>query len=291
MAKLTGKKKAEFLRRMARGRKKAAKKNPRKKAATKKRATKKKKSAKLTGRAKAEFLKRMAKGRKKAARKNPKRKAPRKSAKHQVRSHVNSGKKKARKKNARPTHRKVSNSALKRGAHKARRANKARSGRKNPDSMRQALRKYEEFHQRPAGHVLSVDERERYREIFADMGKLKELRVYLDRANPDFPITHFSDALAVCTPEGTNIYFIGGDQRLNLEAFGISSDKDFVEIGPCTFIMYDTVKGIHNFERTNYYHHFGEEDGVYPVLGYDRLNHSLFLIGGNYQVRPEGIVN
>ena len=166
MAKLTGKKKAEFLKRMAAGRRKArhtsnswktwptfeylpsggkviplrktkkakkskAAKTPKRKNAKRrvggpikcprcgktfktqggfdahKCKAKNPKRKKLTGRLKAEFLRRMEKGRKKARRQTPKRKA---------------------KKNARPVHRKLPNSALKRGAQQARRANKVRGG-------------------------------------------------------------------------------------------------------------------------------------------------------------------
>ena len=72
---------------------------------------------------------------------------------------------------------------------------------------------------------------------------------------------------------------------------GLSSDKDVVEIGPCIYISYRTVKGFHDFEPTTYWHEFGEEDEIYPILCYDRLNQQLFLASGNYRIRPEGIVN
>ena len=123
------------------------------------------------------------------------------------------------------------------------------------------------------------------------MGRLIELRFWLDAANPDFPLTRFGDCQAVCTPDGDNIYFIGGDQSVNFEALDIASGKDFVELGPCTYICYFTVKGFHDFEPTKYWHRFGEEDKILPTLVYDRLNKSLFLTSGNYRVERAGIVN
>ncbi len=245
MSKLTGAKKAAFLERMAKGRRKA------KRAATaanpKKRATKKASrgsaKGKLRGAKKAEFLKRMAKGRRAAARGNPKRDNPK------------------------------------------------RKGRRNPDTLTAAEAKFEEFHQKRPGRIVEFEQSLTYPENYAELGKLKELRFDLDEANLDFPLSQFKGCQAVCTPDGANIYFIGGDQAIAFEALNIASDKDMVELGSCTYICYHTVKGFHDFEPIDYWHRFGEEDGIMPVLAYDRLNKALFLIGGNYRVRPEGIVN
>jgi len=131
----------------------------------------------------------------------------------------------------------------------------------------------------------------RYPDKFAELGRLRELRIYLDDANTDFPFTRFKECIVACTPDGRNIYFIDGDQEIDLSALGIASDKDMVELGPCTYIEYQTVKGFHNFEPTRYWHRFGEEDGIHPVLCYDRLNKTLFLVSGNYTVKYEGITN
>jgi hypothetical protein len=273
MAKLTGKKKAEFLARMERGRKKAARSNPKRKAAKKKAPAKKKAAkkanGKLTGAKKAAFLKRMAAGRKKAARGNPNVRKQKKLfnktfGKQVTREHL-SGKKKA--------------------------AKARKHGRRNSDGLDSAEAMFETFHQKRPGQVIEYDQLYRYPENYAELGKLIELRFYLDEANPDFPLTRFGDCQAVCTPDGNNIYFIGGDQTVNFEALDIASEKDFVELGPCTYICYFTVKGFHDFEPTKYWHRFGEEDRILPTLVYDRLNKSLFLTSGNYRVERAGIVN
>jgi hypothetical protein len=210
--------------------------------------------AKLTGKAKEEFLARMKRRRRKAARANPKKKRP-------------ATKKKANKKAP------------------ARRRNQ------EGDTAAAAMDKYEEFHQRPAGKIIEYEQALRYPEHYAEMGKLKQLTFDLDSFNKNFPLADFKGSLAVCTPDGNNIYFIGGDQRIDLDALNIASDKDFIELGPCRKIIYDTQKGFHDFAQINYFHHFGEEDGITPLLCYDRMNHALFLMGGNYRVRPEGITN
>lgn len=253
MAKLTGKKKTEFLERMAKGRRKAKRAgNPKAKSGPKKAAAKKpvKKAAKknpagtkLRGAKKAEFLERMAKGRRKA----------------------------------------------KRGGSPAKKNGKKK--RRNPDTTEAAAQKFAEFHGKQPGRVIEYEQVYKYPENYAEMGKLIELRFDLDDSNEGFPLTGFKGTRAVCTPDGSNIYFIAGDQAIDFEALNIASDKDMVELGPCVYICYHTVKGFHDFEPIDYEHEFGEEDGITPVLAYDRLNKALFLIGGNYRVRPEGIVN
>ncbi len=270
MAKLTGKKKAEFLARMAKGRKKAERKNPKK--ATRKNP-------------------------KKAKRKNPISKytvtsggktfhvtaASKAQAERQVaralrgrKSQVNGRKKK---KAATPVR---SNSPRKKSSSAIARRKRGR----NPDDMTAAERKFEEFHGKPASRIIDYSQDFEYRSEFAEIGKLKELRFMLDEYNPEFPLTSFGACQAVCTPDGRNIYFIGGDQSVDLAALDIASDKDIVELGACCYIRYHTIKGFHHdFEPMDYYHTFREEDGIMPVLMYDRLNRSLFLASGNYQVK------
>lgn len=249
--------------------------------------------AKLTGAKKKAFLERMAKGRRKAARatgakpRKTARKAPKKKA----------AKKKARK-NPKLTGAKkaaflkrmaAGRKKAKRPGAKAKRKNAPRRRRNSSDAQAAAM--FETFHQKAPGHIIEYEELVRFPGHFAELGELKELRVFLDDANRDFPFTQFGDCRVVCTPDGNNIYFVGGDQRIDFEALGISSDKDTIELGPCTYIAYFTTKGFHDFAPTKYWHRFGEEDGIFPRLGYDRLNKRLFLIGGNYQVKREGIVN
>ena len=165
---------------------------------------------------------------------------------------------------------------------------------KNPkrrNSADEAAAMYETFHQKAPGHVIEYETLVKYPSNYAELGKLIELRVFLDDANPDFPFTRFGECEVITTPDGGNLYFNGGDQAIDFAALDIGGDKDLIELGPCTYICYLTTKGFHDFAPTKYWHRFGEEDGILPKLGYDRLNRTLFLIGGNYQVKREGIVN
>jgi hypothetical protein len=285
MAKLTGAKKAAFLERMAKGRRKAKRKSPKKHAAGRpkrpaaKKKNGKKKNGKLTGAKKAEFLKRMAKGRRKAA-KNPKRKK-------------NAGPASLRK--TKKQYKKTPGYSGRTGTDLRRRVEafkiRGSKSRKRNDGDADASAMYETFHGRAPRHLIDYEQYVKYPEHFAELGRLLELKVFLDKANPKFPFTSFGNCKVVCTPDGSNIYFIEGDQAIDLAALGIETDKDMIELGPCVYIAYRTIKGFHDFEPTSYEHHFGEEDGIFPRLGYDRLNRTLFLIGGNYDVQRPGIVN
>lgn len=242
------------------------------------------------------FKKRMAAGRRKAAKANGKKRnatKPKKAKKAKA--------KKAKKKTARVTPRAAKNSGKsqkrtvtrRRPTKNAGQSRKKKKSRRNGEegSLEAAAEMYERFHGKAPGTVTEFDMQTRYPEHFAELGKLKKLKFYLDEMNPDFEISGFGNCKLVCTPDGSNLYFIGGDQKIDLAALDILSDKDVVELGTCHYISYHTVKGFHDFEPTTYYHEFGEEDEIVPTLSYDRLNQRLFLMSGNYRVRPEGIVN
>lgn len=210
---------------------------------------------KMSAKQKAAFLARMAKGRKAAARK---------------------------KKPARPKKATVKKRAPKK--HRRRR-------RLNPEQMAEAVAMYERFHGRAPARISDYEQPFEYRSELAQLGKLIELRFDLDADNEDVPIRNFAGTEVACTPDGENLYLIRGDMTIDLDALDIDSEKDYIELGPCTYISYHTRKGFHDFAPIDYWHRFGEEDGILPVLMYDSINHVLWFAGGNYKVKPEGIVN
>lgn len=165
----------------------------------------------------------------------------------------------------------------------------SRRGRHNPDDMSGSDGMYRTFHGRAPNRTIEYDETLEYRSEFAELGKLLELR-FRDGGNT-ITLTDFKACQLACTPDGRNLYFVGGNQSVSLEDLGIESDKDYIELGECTYIKYFTRKGFHDFEPVEYWHKLGEEDGIRPVLAYDSINRKLFLLGGNYECKPEGIVN
>jgi hypothetical protein len=172
-------------------------------------------------------------------------------------------------------------------------SNPRRRGRLNPDGAEPTAADLSEaFHGRPARKVTIVEEIEHDRAELAELGRLTQLHVrcFADGSNKQIPFYGTTVKLGA-SPDGKNLFFIGGNQSFDLASVGIDSDKDQICIGECTWIFYFTSKAFHNFEPTPYKHKFGEETGERPLLGYSQLNSKFYLEGGAYTVRPEGIVN
>ncbi len=164
--------------------------------------------------------------------------------------------------------------------------------RKNGSEEAAAAALSEAFHGRPAKSVRDVEEIYHERLELADLGRLIELRVLVDDDHER--ALQFSGNVRVCSsPDGGQLYIVGGDQALDLETLGLAKylPKDHVTVGPAIAIAYHTSKVFHNFEPQDYEHEFGEDGGELPVLGYDVQSQKLYLTGGSYQVRREGIVN
>lgn len=149
----------------------------------------------------------------------------------------------------------------------------------------------EQFHGRPVRKVRDYVEVSQERTELADLGKLVELQILEGK---HVRVLQFSDDVRVAaTADGGQLYFVGGDQAIDLSALHLDKHlpKDHVTLGPVAAIAYHTSKAFHDFEPSVYEHRFGEDGGSLPLLHYDVLNRRLYLTGGSYQVRPEGIVN
>jgi len=237
---------------------------------------------KLTGAKKAAFVARMKAGRKRAAKKSPKRAA------RGVAKKKNSSIRKAKKVIAKGFGRQLA-SEWAAGKKSKRKVGRARRRTRNPE-MEEAIRLYEEFHGRPPNNINEYELTEEYRSELAELGQLIELRFTLAGDDKAIPLTRFAKCQVACTEDGRNLYFIGGNTRVDVQALGIEP-RDYVELGVCSYISYHTVKGFHDFEPMIYFHHFGEDSGKQPMLLYDALNECLFIAGGDYTVQPAGIVN
>lgn len=165
--------------------------------------------------------------------------------------------------------------------------------RKNPDAEAAAIALYEEFHGKAPDKATKHRREIEYRDQLAELGKLKRLDIITVAGSAHQ--LDFSGPVMVCSePYGHQLYIIGGNQAVPLDSLDLGGSdlaKDSIFLGACPFICYDTVKGFHNFELTQYGHEFAEEGGEYPMLHYDNINRLLFFTGGSYQVRPEGIVD
>jgi hypothetical protein len=163
----------------------------------------------------------------------------------------------------------------------------------NPESS--AAQLYEDFHGRPPEKITEVVTERHEHEWLTQLGALVELKVATVTSLDATIGFNAKEAPDLCSSEdGRQLYIEGGDQELDLGALKMSGDKwlkDSMVIGVLYELTYQTEKGFHKFKLTEYYHKLGEETGVQPTLIYDPNNQSLTISGGQYQIKPEGIVN
>jgi hypothetical protein len=191
-----------------------------------------------------------------------------------------------------------------RGGAEARRNPKARVG-KNPRSMQSRRKRngeiedaqamFQKFHGRKSTTIEEVQQRQQYRRTMSGLGVLMFLRTDLTQEwNGKGVGLTFSDedkVVVASDPAGNQIYFLGGNQDVTGIMPKGTAQKDFIDLGECDVIIYTADKDFDNFEEKDYQHEFGEETGERPRLMFDRLNQQLYLIGGAYEVKREGIVN
>lgn len=94
-------------------------------------------------------------------------------------------------------------------------------------------------------------------------------------------------------PGGKQLYIVGGSQDLDsfLESLPVDAKKAELDLGEAFRIEYFTQKKFDNFQPVTYYHDLGEETGERPRVVYDRTKKRIHIVGGAYEVKPEGIVN
>jgi hypothetical protein len=103
-----------------------------------------------------------------------------------------------------------------------------------------------------------------------------------------------TDAPVLVASRDKHLYLAGGNQDYSpmLAHLKVNPDGDDCwELGEARTIVYRERKHFDDFALVNYEHKFGEENGERPVIVYDRRNNRLLLKGGDYDIRPEGIVD
>lgn len=190
-----------------------------------------------------------------------------------------------------------------------------RSRRRNPASESDTL--YESFHGVPPSETLDIREDEHVHGNLAGLGQLTVIELKLtggknaggkttltapDPVNsPDEQIVHVASNEA-----GTQLYLVGGDQRVDVqklgfrdsfdvkhdgETFEASELKDLMVLGEIQKLTYRTQKGFDNFESIDYYHRLGEDTKKRPYLLYDTMNQKMKIAGGEYHIHDVGVVN
>lgn len=166
-----------------------------------------------------------------------------------------------------------------------------KNGRGNPAMAAKAM--YEKFHGKPSTKHVDYKVAQHFHAELAELGELVSLTVELPEwIGHDVELRPKGVSLA-CSEDGGQMYFLGGDQRLNLNKLGLAETlpKDHVVIGNLLQIVYLTEKDFDDFKPYEYQHEMGEEGGELPLLCYDVRSELMYLAGGSYQCLRPGIVN
>lgn len=166
--------------------------------------------------------------------------------------------------------------------------------RRNSDSgAAAAARLSADFHGRPPRKVTEYTEAVLEHSDLAELGRMVELQVLNRDGNDIFSLEFKGDIRLACSPDGGQLYFVGGNQEVPLRKLHLAAGlpKHHITIGQVLKIAYHTSKVFHSFEPSVYEHEFGEDGGSLPWLQYDVLNKMLYLTDGTYRVKQEGIVN
>jgi hypothetical protein len=162
-------------------------------------------------------------------------------------------------------------------------------GRRNPETspdVHEGADLYRQFHDRDPKQLVEVQEADEVRGTYVALGKLAEL-VFRAPSGARIKLDFTDDETKLASsPQGTQLYLIGGDQALNggLEKFGSDTSKDFVDLGEAESVTYLARKKANSFHEAYWKHKLGEDGGTRPWGFYDQIRKRIYLVGGSYTV-------
>lgn len=175
----------------------------------------------------------------------------------------------------------------KQSAGSGRRSNKSRRLRRNPNETEQAVRLFETFHGKDASSIAEKHVSAAIRKDYTALGHLEKLIVRTPLGQ-DATFDFDGDGVMLASsPDGKQLYCIGGRQNLLSCLDEDSQQKDFIDLGECLQVEYLARKVHSNYEPTTWYHKFGEKTGARPQLMFDKLKKQIFFVGGEYFIDPK----
>lgn len=167
----------------------------------------------------------------------------------------------------------------------------AKRRKNSPAAISAAVEKYQEFHGRAPDVVKSFKDRETVDDTLSGLGKLVLLDV-LAMNGQRVELGGFKGALLAQDIDGTQLHIVGGDQSVDVEAFGVRGERRYEMLGLVELVAYHTTKdhlGEEDGGTADYHHEFGENGGALPCLMYDTVDERLTLVGGDYRLLSVGI--
>jgi hypothetical protein len=162
-----------------------------------------------------------------------------------------------------------------------------RRARGNPGDGQDAVAElYRKFHGRDPKEIIQLQVDTVRRKDYTVVGPAAELKIKDPSGERQTLDLYPSRALVCSSPNGRQLYFMGGNQNLDalLSRFHTDTAKDLVLLGMGHSFTYVAAKRESNYRQVEWEHRFGEEGGKEPVVFYDRLNKQIFLAGGTYRV-------
>ena len=162
--------------------------------------------------------------------------------------------------------------------------------RKKANPAAESLKAYKDFHGRDSEELVKVTKEIHYHRHLAGAGKLEKLIVEPLNGGR-VTLSGFKGAILAYNEKRTQLFVEGGDQTVDLKAFGVRVLHEQEVLGEVMAVEYFTTKDHLRAEDggTAIYHHKFEKPR--PTLIYDVINKQLSFAGGRYTIPDEGIDN
>ncbi len=156
--------------------------------------------------------------------------------------------------------------------------------RKNVSETEQAVKLFQSFHGHDPKEVAEKHVSAAVRKDYAALGSL-EYVIVRTPIGEHAKFTFAGDGVKLASsPDGKQLYAIGGNQNIERCLSDDSKGKDFIDLGDALEVQYTARKVHGGYEPVEYYHKFGEKTGALPRLMYDKLRKQIFFIGGDYRI-------
>jgi hypothetical protein len=172
------------------------------------------------------------------------------------------------------------------------------AAKKNPDGDEvtetdQAVRLFQKFHGKQPAEILDEQRSAAMRLDYTALGDLRAIGLGECELHGNQLVSGWEkcnhidfageEVKLASSPNGHQLYLIGGKQDLDLENFdGIDTQKDLIDLGEASFVVYDARKVHSNFEPMEWVHELGETGGERPRVIYDQIKQEIFFAGGDY---------
>jgi hypothetical protein len=170
-----------------------------------------------------------------------------------------------------------------------------RGSRKNDgNGTEDAAKLYRQFHGHDPKEIIKTQVSAEQRKDYTVVGPLEDIEIVAVNGRAKRLSYHSDKVLAASSPNGKQLYFIGGNQRLPddlLQEFGADPAKDLAVLGMAAAFTYWDRKKESQWKLVEWRHELGEESGEQPVCLYDRLQERVFFAGGTYYLKGTWVMN